>query len=727
MLSLWFLAHSLVLTVSDEVSYDKTTSISVLSSKSYDNEVKQLNQVCVVQLYKSNHAARVVYKNFTQAASRLKGYSKVGVVKCDLGRNKGLCKVHNFTRFPIVQVYKGKELIHSEEMESFDAHDLEWFVKNLVTEEESGIVHLNAGNYKQWLKDNDKLPKAMYFMMARKQSPPLFRHIAFQLKGRMAFAVVSWIDEVVVRHFSTGLSPRGVAVGVVDIADGDDKGEDLETIMFEGDVNDAVALHSWLDDFVLETNLQVEQLVDDSCLDVYCNKVAGPCAIMVISVDGEASGRKKRKRKRELRIWNKAQDASTRQRGPARFTFVWMDGTAQRNFIEQAFGMVPQDHPQVVVFGGRHKRFVSFSGPFSSSSISDFLTKLDKGVVQTIPVHSTSLPSLVGDGARCQPTPTRDKKTGMDAAVVMEDQQTETEAVQEEFRHKFKNPQTGADLEQKSRGYRGGTGVVVLDSKNAEAMLRSAAHWMVGFSKGTRCEQCKEFKHTLKVAAAALENLVKFGWVDCESGGAQLCTQYNVTTFPAVKVFQFGNKHKQKPTNYDGEMKADVLSAYAGGLLRNATHSVQTLTVDSLPSFLREEDLMCPKVIYLTDSKDRPEVPDLMRAISLEYRQGSDADLRFGFANGPQVHRILELLSIPVSKLPLVILGSGGNTDGNAFDTRVLTSEHINFAIVADALDQYAAAWSYNKKLIQLEVNGASKTPVVPVVEEHILWEHEEL
>lgn len=708
---LLFSALVLVLVQAKPVSYEDIAGITVLTAKEFDKEVKKPNQLYVVQFYKTNDAARKINREFLQSVPHLAGHAKIGVVSCEpKGPNKAFCKENGFTADPIIKLYKGVEL-RGDYVGELKSKDLASFVKDLVSEEESGITKLDNDNYKQWLAANEKLPKAVYYI-AKKQTVPLWKTMAYQLKGRMAFAIVSRGDRKVARHFGGKEYP---GIGVVQVTesygddDDDDDAEGLEPIMYEGKIN-AAAVRAWLEGYALEADeeddegagaepIELEQLTDDSCLDVFCNKASGLCAILVISVNPEASAREKRKMKQELSVWK--QTESLQKSGLV--TFVWMDGVSQIDFLDKAFRMIPQDYPQVVIFSGSRKRFVSFVGSYASDSISDFLDKVGKATVQTIPIHSASLPSLVGDGARCEhmrakKTVTKEEPKGKPKFEKIKDADGTEKVV----------------IQVKPRGHRGKKGIVKLDSKNVKSkMENSAANWMIGFSHtAEQCADCKQFKKAWKVAGDALENFVKFGWVDCEAeGSADLCSLYDVTTFPTVKVLRFGSKEEQEPTLYDGEMTGEALTEYARSLLRDGSDSVQKVAASSMQKFLSDIPL-APKFMYVSDS-DEESPPDLMRALSLEYREDSDADIRLAYVTKKDAPEVLKALGGAKVDLPLFAIVTGEPTEPDAsgmtrvaFKFQGIKAPNIDFAGCAESVDRLVTLWQYQKAAHEEKFGG---------------------
>lgn len=244
-----------------------------------------------------------------------------------------------------------------------------------------------------------------------------------------------------------------------------------------------------------------------------------------------------------------------------------------------------------------------------------------------------------------------------------------------------------------------------LNAANWERKIgTSMGNWLVAYVKEDMeaCPECAEFKEHWIAAGKALRNAVKFGWVDCmDAESIDLCDDLDY--YPTIHTWTHGEKEDVTPKPHTGERTAEGLEKHARSLLRNGDDTVVQFTAAGIQAFLGGNAL-APTVMLLSEKET---VPDMYRALSMEYTRGTDKDVRFGAALGKEAKKVVKALGLTDTKLPQILMAQGQPGESELPDEKGKMEikmgfrklpDNADFATVAQTLDEVCTMWGYQKE-----------------------------
>jgi len=254
-------------------------------------------------------------------------------------------------------------------------------------------------------------------------------------------------------------------------------------------------------------------------------------------------------------------------------------------------------------------------------------------------------------------------------------------------------------IKMKERGHRGKKGLVVLTDKNYERKFeKSQSNWMIAYSSGAKG---KALKTAWGKAGKALNNHVKFGWIDCDGKGKELCEDHQVTDLPHVVSYKNGPKMDVSPKLYTGEHTAANLTAHAKAMIVAGSPKIMQIKKKIITDWMKLSTFN-PHFLYIDEAE---VVPELIQAVVLEYEDGTDAEILWGAAMGRQAKRVLKHLSQtegqPLPVLLQIIAEPNGKPYDDpgqmsvAFGMRGFTAD--NFHETVAFVDQVATKWTYER------------------------------
>jgi len=251
---------------------------------------------------------------------------------------------------------------------------------------------------------------------------------------------------------------------------------------------------------------------------------------------------------------------------------------------------------------------------------------------------------------------------------------------------------------------------VVLTEKNYERKFEnSQGNWMMAYSMGGKeCPECKALKDAWGKAGRKLTNHVKFGWVECNGKGKELCEEHKVTDLPRIVTYKNGKKEGAVAQVYTGEHTADALEAHAKSLLTLATPNIIQINKKIIEDWMKMKPFN-PHLLYLSEEKGLPEV---MQALVLEYEDGTDQEIMWGAALGRHAKKVMKHYQMDGQDLPLLLQVIGepaGEPDAEGHISMGFTMRGIisgEFHMMAAAVDDIATKWQYQRVMYAKKYKG---------------------
>mmetsp|Transcript_408 Transcript_408/g.763 ORF Transcript_408/g.763 Transcript_408/m.763 type:complete len:715 (+) Transcript_408:45-2189(+) len=654
----------------EPVLFPKTTGVVKLDKDNFEARIlKRKHQISVVQFYSpKSKACKEMQEEYVKVAEGLRALAVVGGINCL--ENRDFCKSHGVKTMPHHIIFapdKKGVVVGTNYTAAKTAKKIITTVKDKFPKMVKQYTK-KKGADKKFNKANKKLPKVLYFSN-KKGDSALLNAMAFQFKGRLAFAIVQKSERKITKECGVKKFP---AIGVVKVGD-----KDKNIVMYQDSMTPgplSMFLHKWgLDsdqpDFAEDF---AEELSDESCMKFVC-KSGGLCAILIQAVKSDKHAINQIKN--ELTILNQVEA----NRPDTLFSFAWINSATQADFLDKAFGISPQDYPQLVVLSATKKRFALFVGAYREDQISEYLTGVQKGKIKTVPMHSGgNFPLLSAETERCK-------------------------GFKREFRSAPK-PQAAVA----KRGHQKLTVADITASTFDKDVMESRSFFMVAFVAGPKdCPTCEAFQEDFEKSQKDLKGIVKFGVVDCSAEeNDELAKKFDVRSFPDIKVFPGGVKSEDVDTveTYEKEKTQEEMTKYAQDLLSNLeVKSIKPIDEITFPAWVREGPYH-PRLILFT-KKDF--TPNLYKALALEYE---DDDIKFAISYG--ANKALGA-QFKISTFPKLVNVQGqppqseeekqqfAKTGGISFQTRMIEPGYLKYEFLSGFLDQMAYIWPIHKEQLK--------------------------
>ena len=347
-----------------------------------------------------------------------------------------------------------------------------------------------------------------------------------------------------------------------------------------------------------EGGLILPELVDQSCLEVYClHGKASLCAVMVMSGSSPSLSS-------SLSMFRGIADV----RADPVYEHVWVDSDRQAEWLLSALGLYPADYPQVVVLSAKKDRYVSYMGPMQAEDVGDWLRMITVGKVRTIPYETKDgkLPPLSSTSSTpaCTPPPPPPAPP---------------------------SPTVDKYLYQ-------------LDSSAFDSLVvNSSAAWMLLVAnEASIASQMPAWRGLVN----RTRNAVRVGVVNADRDGG-LLGRLNVSAaqVPAVRWMKAGEAgHAAGWGVYEGEMNDTALAAFSLTLLHSRL--VQTVKgEEGLVAFMSPPHPDSPRILLISK---HTQVPPLFASLSIDFHP----HLVFGLASATDP--VLKA-KFNVKKVPTVI------------------------------------------------------------------------
>lgn len=550
-------------------------------------------------------------KEWNEAALSLLGIATLASVDCELYLE--LCKKISIESFPGIQVY------HKGAVENYNGKSDKTSLRTDADKRiPSSVMEITKETMETFLSKHKTIPKAFFFGKSSKSL--LVRSLATQLSDRMMVTTIITSEKKLANKYSVDEFPT---LMIIPSENSNDENKVLKPIFYSGRFIgpsilpwlDARALSDDSDDEVLTL---IERLTDDSCMDAICLQ-GGLCAILIVSLDPSNTDINILKEFLPMmnqlghyQGWMLARTADLPQPMDAFYHFAWLEGNSQKDFLQEAFSLEPQNYPQLVILNAKKLTYSTFAGSFSFKKTKEFLMDVRSKVIKSKSMGLSTLPHLSGETSRC---------AGM----------------------KLSSPKKHESFMDKKtkigRGQRGGKGPVNLGEDNFNSKLvASEGNWMVAFIN----KEDNDFKMEWKKASLASKNIVRFGIVNCFEGkNKDLASAYKVNSFPTIKVFSAGlTKNEENAETYKGGLTSNKLKEYAIDLVESGDDNVADISKINMMKWF-QYNLDTPRLLLLSEETI---VPTKFKAAALEYEKD---ELIFGFSDDQKLAKSLRVTTFP--------------------------------------------------------------------------------
>lgn len=572
----------LVLALATAASSHLYGSRSAVTTVTESAQIQRGQETTVVHFYTAGSMKDQRLKaDFEKVAKQMSGL--VNFVAVDVSDDEHqLAEEFGVDSTPTIMVCKGEESVEYD-----GDHTVKAIVAYVNDKVESQVKELTAKSHKKFVPGDHQMPKVVLMSKGKGDDDvhALFNLLSERLKGRMEFASMDVskkkVKKIASKTYDVTDFPAIVALPAWD----GDEDFDAPQRQFSGKMK-GYALSAFLELHALPSDREVlgaiPQMKDESCMEALCEKRGGLCVITLLSAyDKQQLG------------FNLA---SLRQielsRRDTLFSFSWLDSVEQMDFIDSAFGLQPQEYPQVVVFSPSKLRFTTFVGAFTSEDVSTFLSRVGKGSIVTDPIFSEDRPALIGDTTECE-------------GMVPDDTFSKSNSKSEE---KTRGETTEIYRLPKSASKKGKLHDITL---NWDTVTKTASNWLVLFSDS---EEYEDLNSEFERAAAGTKGMVAFGrWDLHKNKDAPILSELGAEE-GSIFVFKAGTNKASEWEVYNGETGAKHINRHAMSLLTDDLVSFVP-THQHLNQWAGPQALQ-PKLLLITE---KSKSPSLLNALSIEY------------------------------------------------------------------------------------------------------------
>lgn len=610
--------------------FGASSSVELLDESTFNQAIGNVTETTLVMFYtpksgKSKSAAPELNK----LVNSMNGMIRVTAVDCI--ENESLCEaeqVYHEETIPVIKVYSGGSA------KRYVASDIT--AKQLVT-----FAFNTMSSHSSQLTASPRLtqrPRIILFT-DKQDIPNMWKALSQRFHQSIDFYFARQSDKKLVKQFKVDSFPRVIAEPI----------GSNEQQVYDGPMS-FKSLIEWTRQFhnvdaTVSNQLKLPELVDQSCLEMYClNGKASLCAILIASHSSP----------------NFAKQVDTFAqiellRSDPVFTHVTLDSDKQQSFIQHAFGLSPADYPQIVVLSVKRERFAPFVGAFETDGVSSWLRGVTSGQIRTSPLESSSgkLPTLEGtdpDHPACVPPSTPSIPT-------------------EESSHS-------------SQSHPGDRWIWPINAQNfTRDVLKSRAAWMILFMSNDNNE---EMRQPWLDVANKTRHSVRMSVVNID-GEPEFAELFNITRDATPIVYSIRGTSTGKRTMksfkpFDGDLTAEALNQHSLTLL-DSNHIFRVRGEQGLNQFMAAPPIDASRVLLFT--KHTSVIAPIFASLSLDYV----GDLVFGVASHKdkelmekfQVRQVPSLVAIgmlPVENGAMSLI-AGNYESAFAYDPLHIWCDHI--------------------------------------------------
>jgi len=609
----------------------------------------------------------------------------------------------------------------------------------------SAVTKVTQASFKKLVKEAPRdMGKALLFT-SKKETMPTWAALSLAMKGRLFVGEVHKSEKKLAKRYEVTEFPT---ILVFPPLEPGQKFDSVEPRVYTGLLK-AQPIKAFMQLYARDADaaaaadaLAIPELADDSCLAAHCADLGGLCAVYI------APDQPRRQTAYDLDVLASVQDL----RGDDFVKFSWISGRAHADFIETAFGLQPQEYPQLAVLQPRKLVAAPFIGSFRLEDVSRWLTDLQQGRAATSAIPGGKLPSL-GDAGSCNALVEKRKRKAVRAAARTASSSSSASssstssstmpgasAVQEAVQGALKWKRPARPLSKR------GDVVSVTDATAGDVVTHRARPFVARFQRpdgatGEAAER-KEFED----AGKSVNSMVAFVTVACEGedtaalrkawlpAGAACGGQ--IVAFPAAATLTLpaiAPTVGTDPTPEEAaaatvealaarhaalaEARARATSTYTGAVtLKSVAAWALTLLdgvkVDTLGNDANAfqtwimTNMLSPRVLVATD---KAEAPALARALAAEFHEY--AEVGVVGPSSPAVLQQFQITTMPAVRIvrPALKPSPDGKTHQLAFDLVPVNPQALYFNSVAGALDGIAGQYHPRSAAPAVNVEGQGR------------------
>uniref|UniRef100_A0A061R584 Protein disulfide-isomerase A6 n=1 Tax=Tetraselmis sp. GSL018 TaxID=582737 RepID=A0A061R584_9CHLO len=374
--------------------YDTSDSVEQLTGDNFDEEVLQSEDFWIVEFYAPwcGHCQKLA-PEWKKAAKELLGVARVGAVNCDEDSNKGLASKYGIKGFPTIKVFGEDKTKPSDYQQAREAGAIVEFVKEAAGPGAASSKLVTPLTYLDtyFFLHGDSAPKAILLTEGERKPPSWLASLAVKYKDgkersvRFAHADVGAHPQIA-KNFRLDRFPALVIAritGTFKEAEGFFSaftklgGKGSDNIRAAKEAVDEIALGDFDERSLAplpafpppETPRRTAPTsffrLDHDNADTVC--FGGEKPICVLAIVAGASGDDFPGKEELVALSRKYRNDP--------FSFVWLDGSAQTEFVS-GFGLGADRLPAVVVVKhGRRTRFALHEGAFTAAAVSELLDR----------------------------------------------------------------------------------------------------------------------------------------------------------------------------------------------------------------------------------------------------------------------------------------------------------------------------------------------------------------